>query len=104
MVVMRTVVLGPRPPELERLIQRRRELGIDTYDEVWEGSYHVAPAASAAHAYLDNTLAVLLHPYAKAAGLIGTGPFNLVAQRTIGCRTGATTGRSRGVRGCLRPP
>ncbi len=77
MVVMRTVVLGPRPPELEGLIQRRRELGIDTYDEVWEGSYHVAPAASAAHAYLDNTLAVLLHPYAKAAGLIGTGPFNL---------------------------
>ncbi len=77
MVVMRTVVLRPRPPELERLIQRRRELGIDTYDEVWEGSYHVAPAASAAHAFLDNTLAVLVHPYPEAAGLMGTGPFNL---------------------------
>jgi Uma2 family endonuclease len=77
MVVMRTVVLGPRPPELERLIQRRHELGIDVYDEVWEGSYHVAPAPSAAHAYLDNVLAVLLHPYAQAAGLVGTGPFNL---------------------------
>lgn len=70
-------MLGPRPPELERLIERRRELGIDLFDEVWEGSYHVAPAPSAAHAYLDDVLAVLLHRYARAAGLIGTGPFNL---------------------------
>ncbi|MGH9000253.1 MAG: hypothetical protein ACRDY7_12795 [Acidimicrobiia bacterium] len=55
----------------------RQELGVDMFDEVWEGSYHVAPAASAAHAYLDKVLAVLLDPYARAGGLIGTGPFNL---------------------------
>ena len=71
------MVLGPQPEEVQTLIQRRRSLGIDTFDEVWEGSYHVAPAPNAAHAYLDDVLAVLLHPYAVAAGLVGTGPFNL---------------------------
>lgn len=74
---MKTVVLGRRPDELEALIQRRQALGLDTYDEVWEGSYHVAPAAHPAHGYLDHALAVLLDPYAKAAGLVPTGPFNL---------------------------
>jgi Uma2 family endonuclease len=74
---VRTVVLGPRPRELEGLIQRRRALGIDTFDEVWEGSYHMAPAAHPAHGYVGTQLAVLLAPFAKAAGLIGTDPFNL---------------------------
>ena len=74
---MKTVVLGPRPAELQKLIERRRALGIDLFDEMWERSYHVAPAPSAGHAFLDNVLAVLLHPYAQAAGLTGTGPFNL---------------------------
>ena len=74
---MKTVVLGPRPAELQELIERRQALGIDLFDEMWEGSYHVAPAPSAGHALLDNVLAVLLHPYAQAAGLTGTGPFNL---------------------------
>jgi len=74
---MKTVVLGPRPAELQSLIERRRAQGIDLFDEVWEGSYHVAPAPNAAHGYIDDVLAVLLHPYAQAAGLTGTGPFNL---------------------------
>ena len=74
---MKTVVLGPPPAELQALIERRHAQGIDLFDEMWEGSYHVAPAPSAAHAFLDNVLAVLLHPYAQAAGLTGTGPFNL---------------------------
>jgi Uma2 family endonuclease len=74
---MKTVVLGPRPQELETLIRRRRSLGLDTFDEIWEGTYHVAPAAHPAHGYVDHALAVLLDPYAKAAGLVATGPFNL---------------------------
>jgi Uma2 family endonuclease len=74
---MKTVVLGPRPHELETLIERRRALGLDTYDEVWEGTYHVAPAAHPAHGFVDHSLAVLLDPYAKATGLVATGPFNL---------------------------
>src|SRR3954454_581427 len=47
---------------LEGLIQRRRALGIDTFDEVWEGSYHLAPAAHPAHGYVGTQLAVLWHP------------------------------------------
>lgn len=74
---MKTVVLGPRPAELEALIERRRALGVDLFDEMWEGEYHMVPAAAAAHGYLDNVLAVLLDPPARQAGLTGTGPFNL---------------------------
>ena len=74
---MKTVVLGPRPAELDALIARRQALGIDTFDEVWEGSYHVAPAAHPAHGYVDNELAALLAPVARSVGLVGTGPFNL---------------------------
>jgi Uma2 family endonuclease len=80
-VVVKTVVLGPQPAEVQALIERRRALGIDLFDEVWEGSYHVAPAPNAAHAYLDDVLAVLLHPYAAGAGLTGSGPFNLGGPR-----------------------
>jgi hypothetical protein len=36
-----------------------------------------APAAGFRHAYLDDAVAVLLHPYAQAAGLNRSGPFNL---------------------------
>jgi Uma2 family endonuclease len=74
---VRTVVLGPRPPELEAVLERRRALGQDLYDEVWEGEYHMSPAPSAAHALLDHLLAVLLEPLARRAGLVGSGAFNL---------------------------
>lgn len=75
--LVKTVVLGPRPAELDELIRRRRKLGIDTFDEVWEGSYHLAPAAHPTHGYVANQLAVLLAPPARTAGLVGTDPFNL---------------------------
>lgn len=74
---MKTVVLGARPQELEDFIRRRQTLGLDRFDEVWEGIYHVAPAAHPSHGYIDHALAVLLDPYATAAGLVATGPFNL---------------------------
>ena len=74
---MKTVVLGPLSPEFEAILARRRALGQDLFDEIWEGEYHMAPAAHAWHGYLDNVLAELLGPLARAAGLVGTGPFNL---------------------------
>lgn len=75
---MRTVVMGPRPAELETLIERRRALGQDLFDEVWEGEYHMNPAPCLGHGLVENQLTVLLHhPYARAAGLRGSGPFNL---------------------------
>lgn len=77
MVGMRTVVLGPRPPALEAMIAERRRLGQDTFDEVWEGDHHVAPGPSFEHARVASDLLAALRPRARAAGLRGTGPFNL---------------------------
>ncbi len=74
---MRTVVLGDRPVELQELISRRRALGQDGFDEVWEGEYHVAPHAHSHHGLIAHRLAVLLDPYASRAGLMGSGAFNL---------------------------
>jgi len=62
---------------MEAFLARRRALGQDLYDEVWEGNYHVAPAAHPWHGYLGNVLAEILGPLARSAGLIGTDPFNL---------------------------
>ena len=39
---MRTVVLGDHHPELTEWIARRRALGHDRHDEVWDGEYHMA--------------------------------------------------------------
>ncbi len=75
--IVRTVVLGPPPAEISALIARRHALGLDTHDEVWEGEYHMAPAADVAHGWVDQQLAQLLAPLAAAAGLVATGPFNL---------------------------
>ncbi len=79
MLTMRTVVLGPKPAELEAMIERRRTSGADLHDEVWQGEHHVAPAPAPhpAHAYLDQQLAEVLGPLARDAGLVSTGPFNL---------------------------
>lgn len=74
---MRTVVLGERPAVLEEFIARRRALGQDAFDEVWDGEYHVVPGPSAEHGRVDDELSALLRPMARAAGLVRTGPFNL---------------------------
>jgi hypothetical protein len=74
---MRTVVLGERPVEVEHLIKRRRELGQDLFDEVWEGDYHVVPAPLPRHGTTERQLTALLHPLARRADLIEIGPFNV---------------------------
>lgn len=74
---VRTVVLGPRPPELDELIERRKRLGQDAHDEVWRGDYHMAPFAHPWHGYVENELARVLGPPAHQRGLITTGGFNL---------------------------
>ena len=42
---MRAVVLDPASADFEWLLERRRRLGLDIYDEMWEGVYHMAPMA-----------------------------------------------------------
>lgn len=74
---MRTVVLGPPPAELEALIARRRSLGLDGYDEVWKGEYHMAPMAHPFHGYLQNEVVAFLRPFVQQAGLVSTAAFNL---------------------------
>lgn len=74
---MATVVLGPRPPELEAVLERRRALGQDRHDEVWEGSYVMAPYAHSDHGILQAQLALVLAPRAAALGLVASVGFNL---------------------------
>lgn len=71
------VVLGPPPAEIEELIERRHQLGLDLYDEVWEGTYHMAPAPRFDHANIAIALVRVLLPLTDAAGLVGGTPFNL---------------------------
>ena len=73
---MRTVVLGPAPQELQALIERRRALGLDGHDEVWDGEYHVAPAASSRHAAVQAAVLAVLREHAADRRLV-VGPFNL---------------------------
>jgi Uma2 family endonuclease len=77
---MRTVVLGPRPAELDRLIARRRQLGQDLFDEVWGGEYHMAPAPHPGHGIVLGELIALLRAPARAVGLREIAPFNLGAR------------------------
>jgi Uma2 family endonuclease len=74
---VKTVIAGAVPPEIEQLIKHRHQLGQDLYDEIWEGDYHMAPAPGNDHGYLQHALTLLLGRRAEAAGLSGSGPFNL---------------------------
>jgi Uma2 family endonuclease len=74
---MRTVVVGTRPPELDALIVKRRAQGLDLFDEIWNGVYHMNPAPHSRHGDLDFQLPQILGPVAAARGLFGKGVFNL---------------------------
>lgn len=75
---MPTLLLDPPPAELRALLERRRKLGQDGKDEVWEGVLHVVPAPSHRHADIVQQLAVILDGPARAAGLQPTmAEFNL---------------------------
>lgn len=66
---MRTLVLDPAPAEFEALLQRRHRLGLDSRDEVWEGTYRMIPPPSFAHQRVAEQLASLLRGHARDAGL-----------------------------------
>lgn len=74
---MKTVIPDPLPAAVAELIERRKKLGLDHFDEIWDGVYHVAPMARFGHGRLDQQLAVLLEPAARRTGLVVSGPFNL---------------------------
>jgi Uma2 family endonuclease len=66
---MPTLVKDPPPAGFEELLERRRELGQDLLDEMWEGVYVMNPAPSEGHADVAQQLAELLGPAARAADL-----------------------------------
>jgi Uma2 family endonuclease len=74
---MPTLVRDPQPAEFEALLERRRRLGQDLFDEVWEGVRHMNPAPSGRHARIEAQLLVVLQGPAAAAGLAVVGQFNL---------------------------
>lgn len=54
----------------EHLLEERRRLGIDRFDEVWDGVLHMVPPPSARHQRLIHELGGVLLPLAKAKGLV----------------------------------
>jgi Uma2 family endonuclease len=74
---MRTVLVGQPPAEVENLLGRRRALGQDLFDEVWEGEYHVVPAPHGRHGQVEYELVAILGARAAQAGLRGSGPCNI---------------------------
>ncbi len=67
---MPTLVMDPAPVEIEALIERRRRLGLDHRDEMWEGVYRMNPPPSLEHQIILQQLAELLGPLARRAGLV----------------------------------
>jgi Uma2 family endonuclease len=74
---MKTVVVGEPPAIVTQLIAERAAKGLDLFDEIWEGEYHMAPAPHSRHGLVDRQLAAILDPRARAVGLVPLGPFNL---------------------------
>jgi Uma2 family endonuclease len=72
-----TLVRDPQPADFEALLLRRRQLGLDRSDEVWEGVLHLNPAPHGRHAEVQWQLPVLLDQPARAGGLRPVGEFNL---------------------------
>ena len=66
---MATLVRDPPPAEFKALLERRRQLGQDRFDEMWDGVLHMNPAPSYEHQRISQQLAVILDPLARAAGL-----------------------------------
>lgn len=71
------VLVRSDEPAISEWLERRRSRGQDLFDEVWEGTYRVAPHERAENGYLAATLAQLLYEPARAAGLEPGGPFKL---------------------------
>jgi Uma2 family endonuclease len=75
---MPLVVLDPLPVEIESLLERRRRLGLDGRDEMWDGVLHMNPGPHCRHHRIQQQLAVLLDGPSRAAGLLpALGTFNI---------------------------
>jgi Uma2 family endonuclease len=62
-------VLISNPAACKRLIRRRRAIGADRHDEVWDGVYILSPLANNEHQDLTDTICYALQTSVKYAGL-----------------------------------
>ena len=74
---MPTVILDPLPVEIDELLYRRKQLGLDRADEMWDGVLHVNPAPHGRYGRVLMQLAEIFGPLAHAAGFIPIADFNL---------------------------
>ena len=62
---MRAVMLEVPP----HLLEERRRLGVDRWDEMWKGELHMVPPPAERHQSLGSVLLAMLHPIVRARGL-----------------------------------
>jgi Uma2 family endonuclease len=74
---VRTVVSDPPPAEFEALLERRRRLGLDRWDEIWDGELHMNRSPHGRHSRLQVRLSRVLGPLADSVGLTMLNDFNL---------------------------
>jgi Uma2 family endonuclease len=74
---MSIVVVGEPPVQIQDWLEWRRAHGLDGFDEVWEGVYHVVPMAHGRQGHTEFEVAAALRGPARAAGLRGSGPVNI---------------------------
>jgi Uma2 family endonuclease len=72
-----TLFVDEPPREIAKWLERRHALGQDRRDEVWEGAYHVVPAAHSRHGFVVAQVAERLGPRARRAGLWPVGEVNI---------------------------
>jgi Uma2 family endonuclease len=63
----------------ESLLDERRRLGLDVFDEVWEGVLHMVPPPSGEHQRLGSKLTAVLLAAAERSGLIASHETGLFA-------------------------
>jgi Uma2 family endonuclease len=63
----------------ESLLDERRRLGLDVFDEVWEGVLHMVPPPSGEHQRLELQLGSVLLSAAQRRGLIASNETGLFA-------------------------
>ncbi len=56
----------------ESLLDERRRLGMEKFDERWEGEWHFVNPPKSWHALLNGDMLVVLRPHADRAGLRST--------------------------------
>ena len=63
------VITGELPAPVLAWREERSRLGLDRFDEVWEGVLHMVPGPSGGHADVDASVIFAITPLARAAGL-----------------------------------